>query len=249
MARERYLRDNEESTIHANQIVPTTAKEKRANWWYHYKGKLIAGILLGAALISLVWSMLNNEHPDYTVTIATEYGIPSELIDDLETHFEKYADDRNGDGEVLVSVQHCVFNVNGTSSYQAEELQASFVRIATDATAGDSMIFFFDDVSYEYLAQQGGLEGFFEPVDDAGTDYYLWSDLKSLGSLELEKYTEAGEAAETVQAVLGQLKASVRSEDGDAFKNKKIVEYRQKSLELFERLKNDTPYTETDTAK
>lgn len=243
MARERYLLDNEESTIHANQIVPETAKEKRANWWFHYKGKLIAGILLGAALISLVWSMLNNEHPDYMVMIATEYGIPSELIDDLETHFEKYADDRNGDGEVLVSVQHCVFNVNGTSSYQAEELQASFVRFATDAGAGDSMVFFYDVTSYEYLSQDG-MDGFFEQMDDSGNDYCMWSDLKSLSSLELNKYTEDGATAESVQAVLGQLKASVRAEDGKAFENEKIVEYRLKSLDFFDRLKNDTPINE-----
>ena len=243
MARERYLLDNEESTIHANQIVPTTAKEKRANWWFHYKGKLIAGILLGAVLISLVWSILDKEHPDYTITIATEYGLPSELMYDLEAHFEEYADDRNGDGEVLVSVQHCIFNVNGTASYQAEEIQASLVRFAADATAGDSMIFFYDDTSFKYLSQDS-MEGFFAPVEGSDSDYILWSELESLSTLKLDKYTDDGANAEAVQKVLGKLKSSVRSEKGDAFRDEEIVEYRLQSLEFYKRLMSGTPVTE-----
>ena len=32
MARERYLLNDTEDTIHQNQIKPTTGKEKRENW-------------------------------------------------------------------------------------------------------------------------------------------------------------------------------------------------------------------------
>ena len=239
MARERYLLDKEESTIHANQIVPTTAKEKRANWWFHYKWKLISGILVGAALISILWAMFDNKKPDYMVTIATEYGMPTELISDLETYFEQYADDRNGDGKVDVFVQHCVFAVNGTAGYQANELQASFVRFATDAGAGDSMIFFYDDTSFEFLSQDG-MTGFFGPIDGMEEDHCYWRDFESLQHLTLDKYVEDGAKAETVQKVLGKLKASVRAVKGDAFKDEKIVQYREDSIAFFERLKNGT---------
>ena len=244
MARERYLLDKQESTIHANQIVPTTAKEKRANWWFHYKWKLISGILLGAVLISIVWSVVGREKPDYTVTIATEFGFPSELLVDLEPHFEQFADDRNGDGKVHVAVQHCLFNVNGTASYNANELQASFVRFAADATTGDSMIFFFDQTSYEYLLQDG-LEGFFEPGNESGDGYLLWSDLESLKSLELVTYQHDGANAPAVQKVLGELNVAMRTEKGDAFKDAEVVAYREDCIAYFERLKTGTvPTTE-----
>ena len=244
MARERYLLDDTESTIHANQIVPTTAKEKRANWWFHYKWKLISGILLTAVLVSLIWSIAGKEKPDYTVTIATEYGLPSELLVDLEPHFEQFADDRNGDGKVHVIVQHCLFNVNGTASYNANELQASFVRFAADATAGDSMIFFFDQTRYDYLLQDG-LEGFFMPGNESEDGYLLWSDLESLKSLELETYKHDGANAPAVQKVLGELFTAVRSEKGDAFKDEKVVAYREDCLQYFDRLKTGTvPATE-----
>ena len=45
MARERYLLNDTEDTIHQNQIKPTTGKEKRENWWFYHKVHLIVGVI------------------------------------------------------------------------------------------------------------------------------------------------------------------------------------------------------------
>ena len=37
MARERYLLDDTEDTIHKNEIKPQTAADKRKNWWDYHK--------------------------------------------------------------------------------------------------------------------------------------------------------------------------------------------------------------------
>ena len=244
MARERYLLDNEESTIHANQIVPTTAKEKRANWWFHYRTKLIVGILLGAALISFIWSIVGKEKPDYTITIATAYGYPDELLNDLEVHFEQYGEDLNGDGRVHVQVQNCSFSTDGSSTYEANALQASYVRFAADASSGDSMIFIYDEVSYEYLLQDG-IEDFFGPVDDTDNQYYLWGDFKSLSQFETIEYVVDGATSEKVQAVLKNLKVAVRKAEGELFeKNEELLTYRNECLEMHERMMNGTKTTE-----
>lgn len=239
MARERYLLDNEESTIHANQIVPTTAKEKRANWWYHYKGKLIAGVILGAVLISLIWTMLDRENPDYKVMIATQYEVPQTLIYDLEDHFAQYADDRNGDGKIEVSVENCMFDTVSTDSYAVTELQSAFVRFAADAGAGESMIFIYDDPSYEFLSQDG-MDGFFGPVDDTDNEYYLWGNLVSLSQLELDQYSAEGATSEGVQRIFSTLKIAVRSEQGDAFLNDEMKQYRLDSIEMYKRMMDGT---------
>ncbi len=243
MARERYLVNQEESTIHANQITPKTGKEKRANWWFHYKWKLISGILLFAAFISFIVPMLTRENPDYSIIIATEFGIPQELLDDLEVHFEQYADDRNGDRKVHVNVMHCTFDVKSANLVETNELQASFVRFAADAGAGESMIVFYDDASYDYLSQDG-LDGFFGPVDETENTYYLWKEFKSLEKLELNKYQDAGATPESVQAVLGELKGAVRAEEGDAFREEEMSVYREKSIELFKRMMDGTEIAE-----
>jgi len=243
MARERYLLNDEESTIHANQIVPTTAKEKRQNWWFHNKVKVIAGVLIGACLFSLIWSVVSKENPDYSVMMMTGYGVPSELMDDLEEHFEAYAEDLNGDGDVVVAIQHCCFNTTSSSSYQAAELQAAFVRFAADAGAGDSMLFIYDDVSKAYLSQND-MEGFFGPFGDVTEEYVLWSDLESLKKLTIERYEKEGAALDSVQKVLGELKVSVRTQEGAAFEKEEKITYREETIEFFDRLRNDTPITE-----
>ena len=48
MPREHLFLDGEEDTIHANEIVPKTPKEKRANWWFYHKVHVIVGVLLVA---------------------------------------------------------------------------------------------------------------------------------------------------------------------------------------------------------
>ncbi len=235
MARERYLVNQEESTIHANQIVPKTGKEKRANWWFHHKWKVISSVLLLAAFISFITPMLTRVDPDYSVIIATSFGVPQELIDDLEVHFGQYADDRNGDKKVKVEVMHCTFNVHAANLVETNELQASFVRFAADAGAGESMIIFYDDASFDYLAQDD-MDGFFGPIDDTDETYRLWKDFKSLEELELRKYQDVGATEESVRSVLGELKGAVRAEKGDAFREDEVVEYREKSIEFYQRL-------------
>ena len=45
MARERYLHNAGEDTIHSNEIKLVTAKDKRKNWWYYHKFHLLIGII------------------------------------------------------------------------------------------------------------------------------------------------------------------------------------------------------------
>lgn len=131
-------------------------------------------------------------------------------------------------------------NTSGTSEFETSELQASFVKFATDASAGDSMIFAYDDASYKYL-DQDDLEGFFGPVDGTDNDYYLWKDIPALNNLELNHYNEEGATKESVLSVLGELKVAVRTEDGAAFKKQEKIDYRNDSVKLYERLLNDEP--------
>ena len=106
MARERYLLEDTEDTIHQNPITPTTGKEKRQNWWFYHKVHLIVGIIAVIFAASVIWSFVSKENPDYYVAIMTEYMLPVDLQLDLEEHLEQYADDRNGDGEVAVALQY-----------------------------------------------------------------------------------------------------------------------------------------------
>lgn len=251
MARERYLLNDEEETIHRNQIVPTTGKEKRQNWWFHHKVHLIATVLVIACLISIVYSVASKEKPDYTVTLMTEYTVPSDLQTDLEEHLEKYAEDLNGDGKVVVALQYCRFYAGSSSEYEVSELQASFVKFAADASEGDTMLFIYDQQSYDYL-DQNEMDGFFGPAHEGEEENHcLWADMEGLKALELNHYKEEGVTAEGVQNIMGSLKVSVRTEDADAnaFKDSEKIEYRKECVELYDRLMNNEQINTEETAE
>ena len=195
MARERYLLDDTEDTIHENEIKPQTAADKRKNWWDYHKVHVLLVALAIAVVGYFIYSVTSKTEPDYTITVMTQYTVPSDLQTDIQELFEKYADDRNGDGKTYVAMNFCRFNTSGTSEFETTELQASFVKFATDASAGDSMIFAYDDASYKYL-DQDDLEGFFGPVDGTDNDYYLWKDIPALNNLELNHYNEEGATKE-----------------------------------------------------
>ena len=63
MARERYLLDDTEDTIHKNEIKPQTAADKRKNWWDYHK----VHVLL-AALKPIFRSFSRNMQTTATVT-------------------------------------------------------------------------------------------------------------------------------------------------------------------------------------
>lgn len=240
MARERYLLSDEEDTIHQNQITLDTAAQKRANWWYYHKTQLLVVILVAIGVGSLVYSIVSRPNPDYTVMMMTQYILPQELRTDIEEQLEKYADDRNGDGEVDVMLQHCRFVTDAQSEFDVADLQASFARFAADSSSGDSMLFIYDDESYDYL-NNSDMTGFFAPIDGTENEYYLWKDFKALNDMPFNNYQEEGVTEENIQKLLGDLKLSIRAQDGAAFRKEEKIEYRNDSILFYERLRNDEP--------
>lgn len=114
MARERYLLDDTEDTIHKNEIKPQTAADKRKNWWDYHKVHVLLVALAIAVVGYFIYSVTSKTEPDYTITVMTQYTVPSDLQTDIQELFEKYADDRNGDGKTYVAMNFCRFNTSGT---------------------------------------------------------------------------------------------------------------------------------------
>lgn len=243
MARERYLLEDTEDTIHQNQIVLTTAKEKRANWWWYNKRIVLAVAFFAVVIGVSVFTALSEAKPDYTVAIMTEYTFPGDLQEDVETMLERYGEDLNGDGKVVVDVQHFHFLAKANTEYEANELQAAYVRFAADASGGDSMIYIYDTTGDAYM-EANDLGDYFAPAGDLKEKSVLWADVPGLNTLVVDAYASTGATTENVLEVLGRLHVSIRAEDGVAFKKDSVKEYRQKSIELLNRLLRDEPAAE-----
>lgn len=250
MARERYLVNSGEDTIHSHEIVPQTAKEKRENWWFHYKWHTI-GII--AALIfvgSFVYSIVSKVEPDYTIALLTSYTMPTSGIEELERCITPYADDRNGDGKVKVTVTNYAISTDTASDYDAmQQQQASFTRLIADITVNDSMIFLHDEGGFE--AMQNEFEGFFlyndgstmpEGAKDFENAMLSWSNFAAFDEFVPEAEEDANFTGELLDQIFEQLRVSFRTSEGTTIEKKqKYIDYYNDCTKLYERLKSGTP--------
>ena len=123
--------------------------------------------------------------PDYTIALLTSYSMPENGLTQLEECITPYADDRNGDGKVVVRVSNYVFSQD-TSDYTQQE--ASLVRFIADANENQSIIYLHDEDGFEALASSDNLEGFFQyndgtampqGADDFENAMVSWEEVKA----------------------------------------------------------------------
>ena len=245
MARERYLHNAGEDTIHSNEIKLVTAKDKRKNWWYYHKFHLLIGIIAAALVGNFIYSIATKVEPDYTIALLTSYSMPQNGITQLEECIAPYADDRNGDGKVVVQVSNYVFSQD-TSDYTQQE--ASLVRFIADASENQSMIYLHDEDGLGVLAASDNLEGFFQyldgmPMPEGADDFenamLSWEEVKAFD--EFVPQAAEGDAydPEILKELYGRLRVSLRAAEGSSIeRDEKDLAYYEDCVALLQRLKD-----------
>lgn len=241
MARERYLVGAGEDTIHSNVIELKTAKDKRANWWFYHKKHLFVGILVGAVVISMIYSIVSKVEPDYTIGMITSYNVPNAVLEELEKTLTPYANDRNGDGKVVVQISNYVL---GGEVSDPQSVQAAYARFAGDVTLGSCMIYFHDEEGFSAL--RGDFAGFFQyndgsPMPEEAKDFENamrpWEDFAALKDFTAQGSELTSWTPEVVQELCSRLRVSVRTTaETNLEGNEKKMAYYEDSLALYQRL-------------
>lgn len=244
MARERYLLDAGEDTIHTGVIELKTKKDKAKNWWYYHKRQLLFAAIAAALVFSWIFSVVTNVDPDYTVGMITGFSLPSEVREALEDYLVPFCDDRNGDGKIKVVVNNYVFGDNSTSQdYQM--MQAAYTRFAGDASLGSCMIYIHDEDGLAALGDT--VEGFFmyndgTPMPDEAMDFENasrpWSDFEGLADFTADGNELNNWTPQVVQELCKRLSVSIRTTDGAVEKDEKMAAYHEDSVKLLERLES-----------
>lgn len=242
MARERYLLDVGEDTIHTGVIELKTKKDKAKNWWYYNKRVLLFVAIVAAVAISWIYSVVTNVDPDYTFGMITSFSLPSEVRDELERYLEPFCDDRNGDGRVKVTVNSYVFG-DGSGSQDYQMIQASFARFAGDASIGSCMIYIHDEDGLRNVGDT--VEGYFlyndgTPMPEGAMDFENasrpWSDFEGLRDFTAEGNELNNWTPQVVQELCKRLSISVRTTDGAVDRDEELTAYHQDSVKLLERI-------------
>jgi|GEM_PF-174277 len=248
MARERYLVGAGEESIH-QEVAPLTKSAQRKNWWYYHKFIILGIVIAALAVFSFIYSIVSQVKPDYQIAFLTSYSLPDELMDEMEGYIAEYCDDRNDDGQVVVTLNTYVLgNPSSSSSEDATALQASVARFTADCTTAESIIFIHDEDSFNYISQMG-MEGFFlyntgEAMPEDATDFENvmrnWSDIPAFAEFTPTSVDSEVASAEDVKTILERYRISVRSNSPSIEKDEKLTAYYEDSLKLFQRLKDNT---------
>lgn len=139
--------------LEAEKIVPHTAKEKRQNFWYHYKWVTIGSILGAALLIFFIVDMATKEKYDLTIMAFNQYQGYLNTKVQAET-FEQFSSDIDGNGEVNVLL-------NGVQTYNGETASGTMVNPQLAQTAStklfagmqtfEGFIFLMDEGTYDSI--------------------------------------------------------------------------------------------------
>ena len=162
-------------------VTPETFKEKRENFWYHYKWQTLISIFIAVVLAVLITQCATRPKYDFSVIYFSYTPAIDTQTAPIAKYFEKIGKDLNGDGEVNVQVVNLSVNVQTQDvNYRLAQFQSLQAKVISD----DTMLYITDEASIKYFDKIGGETGVFEgePVK-FGDDFYKATTDEKLGSL------------------------------------------------------------------
>lgn len=245
MASARYTINIKPEDIQPDAPRPElTPREKRENFWFYHKWHVIGGALAFALVFSLVWEIVTQVKPDYTVGLLSSHGLPTGIGEVLGERLAPCFDDRNGDGRVVVSVvEYTVAHGDTLEGTDPNVQMASMTKLMGDLDMGESMLFLTDDL--EYFEEQYYLFAYNDgtaPEEGTPPDYsrmgVRWGDCPMLTALELGSAEDfAGVPGIDYQAFLQDFRLVQRIVVGTKVeKDEDAIAYHAASVEKFEEL-------------
>ena len=136
-------------------------KEKIKNFWDYHKWHVMLVVGLVVAVVWTVVDQINRVEPDYTVPYVAQIAIPSTVREELETCLEAYAEDRNGDGKVVVEVLTYQLN-SPLLNEEPEKVQAELLMFFGDAENNINAFYIGDETNLMEFAGYEELIGYLD---------------------------------------------------------------------------------------
>ena len=115
-------------------------KKMIANFWYYHKTAVLIAAAVLAAGVYLFMQQRGQTKPDYHVSIVSPVSYSEEALSSLRTAIEAAGEDRNGDGEITVSL-HTFRIALGEENQDSNQIGA----LDADLVGNVSGIFFLHD--------------------------------------------------------------------------------------------------------
>lgn len=172
-------------TLHEGDepILPQTFEEKKANFLFYHKYKLIAGILAFAVLAFLIYNTATKVKYDAKMVLFCFDYYTDDLTTKSSDFFEGFYDDLNGNGKVDLLTVNCSFDQRGKDAEYAKTMLTKVQVLLIGEN--DTMLYLLDKDALEFL---NGVSDSVQLFDDEnilklGKNYF-----GALGTEEKELY-------------------------------------------------------------
>lgn len=147
------------------------------NIWYHYKVPILLVAALIVIAVVLISSSVSKPKVDMQVLYLTEHPVVyPEKNAALASAISAYAEDLNGDGKVIVTVQNLHFG----AGYAKDVIQSNRMTFATQMMTGDCMLIAADAYGLTYAATTNFLGTLTDLTDQTVCDGYGWDAKDSM---------------------------------------------------------------------
>ncbi len=167
---------SESETIHEeHEEKPKLSFWKKiSNFFYHSKWWLWITVFIVAIFGYLAYDYITKVRPDMIVMVLTDDADLQLMSEELETYFEQFVEDENGDGEVQVDIYMIpVTDDIGAMDYYT----GNATKLSTQMMLGDAIMVLTDSKANEYIVADETLENMEELYPDdsnaRGQGYYL----------------------------------------------------------------------------
>ncbi len=153
-----------------------TKEEKRENFWFYNRGKVIFAIIVAAILAIMITQCATRPVYDGEVVLFTYDYYYSDQITLMENYFSLFFEDKNGDGKVRVDVVNCAYDKNITVNNPQNQNTAQKLQTILFAKR-ENVLFLLDEESFEYMdsiLDEGEL--FTEERVNLGETFYSYCD-------------------------------------------------------------------------
>ena len=215
--------------LDAEAKLNMTKKQKIQNFWFYYRIHVIATIGAVIMLGVLIYDIMSQVESDYTLGLITAYPLTQETLIGMQDAINEIADDRNEDGEVVVTLSHYQMAIEENADPMMQ--MAATTRLSGDISVSASMIYMIDTPeSYMPI-----LEGMFTYNDGTPLPASGAVDVENLGySLEdISAFNDIYgiDRLENVRVVM------VNQKDSRIEKDEDLMVYYEDSLVIYENLK------------
>ena len=127
-----------------------TKEERKENFWYYNKGKVIFTLIIAAVLAVLVVQCATRPTYDGDVVLFTYDTYYTDHVNLMEDYFSLFFEDKNGDGKITVNVTNCSYDKNVTMNFQSNQNAATKLSSILLGQR-ETVLFLLDKESYDFL--------------------------------------------------------------------------------------------------